>query len=257
MATGHMKPGKYFISHSYRDAGVRDHLLTLLPGEVEPFVFPPINVSPLQFVSDALIGSILTCDGMIYVNEGFSARSFWVAFERDYALRSTKPVYAYVPSRDSIFLHQAPPLDLAVFPSYTQKEKDRVMPILSMMREQRYFDVWIDTKAIRPGSEWALEISTGISSTIERGGYVVVFWGRRASESRWVEAETLSGLRNGRVVVAGLDNMPMPDFMQDFGAAYYVQLVNENGLNHNRIDDLIVRLYWLIFRNQFPELVYE
>jgi len=257
MPTEQMQPGKYFISHSYRDAGVRNHLLTLLPDGVKPFVFPPINVSPLQFVSDALIGSILTCDGMIYVTEGFSARSFWVAFERDYALRSGKPVYAYVPSRDSIFLHQAPPLDLAIFPSYLHRETDRVMPILSMMREQRYFDVWIDTEAIRPGSDWALELSRSINSTIERGGYVAAFWSQSASESRWVEAETLSGLREGRVVVAGLDNMPMPDFIQGFGEAYYVQLVDENGLNHNRIDDLIVRLYWLIFRKQCPELVYE
>lgn len=186
MATEQMQPGKYFISHSYRDAGVRDYLLTLLPDGVEPFVLPPINVSPLQFVSDALIGSLLTCDGMIYVNEGFSARSFWVAFERDYALRTGKPVYAYVPSRDSIFLHRAPPLDLAIFTSYSHRERDRVIPILSMMREQRHFDVWIDVEKIRLGSDWTLDVSTGISSTLERGGYVVVFWSQSASESRWV-----------------------------------------------------------------------
>ncbi|MCI0713350.1 MAG: hypothetical protein L0154_24555 [Chloroflexi bacterium] len=70
-------------------------MLELLPSEVEPYIFPPINASPLEFVSNSLIGAVLACDGMIYLNEGFSERSFWVAFERDYALRSQKNVYAY------------------------------------------------------------------------------------------------------------------------------------------------------------------
>src|SRR5688572_12471666 len=124
---------------------MRDRMLSQLPTGVQPFIFPPITVSPIQFVSDTLIGSILTCDGMIYLDEGYSARSFWVAFERDYALRSGKAVFRYIPSLNSIISHPSPPLDLAVFPSYLARLRDRVVPILKFMREQRYFDIWFDT----------------------------------------------------------------------------------------------------------------
>lgn len=71
-------PGKYFISHSYRDATVRDAMLHKLPEGVIPYIFPPIDVTPMEFVSNSLIGAILACDGMIYMNEGASARSLSV-----------------------------------------------------------------------------------------------------------------------------------------------------------------------------------
>lgn len=39
-------PGKYFISHSYKDAEVRDDIKKL-PDGVKPLIFPAISVSPL------------------------------------------------------------------------------------------------------------------------------------------------------------------------------------------------------------------
>lgn len=52
-----LKPGKYFISHSYRDADVREQLIASLPDTVEAFVFPVIDVSPYEFVSNPSTGS--------------------------------------------------------------------------------------------------------------------------------------------------------------------------------------------------------
>ncbi len=252
-----MLPGRYFISHSYDDEDVRNRLVTRLPEGVEPFIFEPIRVSPLEFVSSSLIGSILTCDGMIYLNEGFSAQSFWVAFEHDYALRSGKPVYSYTPSSDTLLMPNATPIDLAVFPTYSRRSSETVMPILNFMRQQRYFDVWIDRERLRPGTDFAAELMGAVSDTIQRGGYVTLFWNEEASQSEWTIREAVQGLRDRRLIVAGLDNSTPPDFINESNPGYFVQLVDENGLNNNRIDDLIIRLYWLMFRNQFPELVYD
>ncbi|MBI5930734.1 MAG: toll/interleukin-1 receptor domain-containing protein [Chloroflexi bacterium] len=249
--------GRYFISHSYKDSVIRDEMINLLPVDVEPFIFPPIKATPAEFVSNHLIDAILKCNGMIYLNEGQSAKSFWVAFERDYALRANKPVFAYTPSACIIESHEAPPLDLAVFPSYKHHEESQVQTVLEFMRKNRYFDLWIDRERLKIGDMWADKLEEGISDFIKRGGYVVVFWSGVSSQNEWIMKETLSGLQQNRVVVAGMEDASIPDFILNLESAYYVQLVDENGLSLNRVDDIIVRLYWLIFRNQYPELVYE
>ena len=89
-------PQKCFISHSYKDAGARERLLAQLPKGVEPFVFPPIVVFPEEMVSNKLLDAINACSGLIYLQGGASTQSFWVALERDYALRQRKPVFRYV-----------------------------------------------------------------------------------------------------------------------------------------------------------------
>ena len=86
-------PPKCFISHAYADGIARDSLIKSLPSGVEAVVFPPITVQPDQFVSNRLIESLLSCDGLIYLAGGASDSSFWVAFERDYALRAGKQVF--------------------------------------------------------------------------------------------------------------------------------------------------------------------
>jgi hypothetical protein len=143
MAMIDISPGKYFISHSYKDAEVRDHMLTLLPEDIEPFIFPPITVTPQEFVSSSLIQGILDCNGMIVFNEGSSAKSFWVAFERDYALRSNKNVFMYTPSENRFEFYPQSPLDLAVFLSYASSTNDKTIVdnILNFMRSERFFDV--------------------------------------------------------------------------------------------------------------------
>src|SRR4030095_17207327 len=87
-------PPKCFISHAYADAIARDTLIRSLPGDVEAIVFPPFVVQTDQFVSNRLIESLLACDGLIYLTGGASDRSFWVAFEGDYALRAGKQVFS-------------------------------------------------------------------------------------------------------------------------------------------------------------------
>ncbi len=248
-----MPPGKYFISHSYKDAAVRDSFLKTLPPQVTPYIFPPISVSPLEFVSSTLIGAILACDALIYLNEGFSSRSFWVAFERDYALRAGKPVFSYTPSTGIFAEHTDPPLDLAIFPSFSHEQRNEVGPILEFMRKQRHFEPWIDTEQIRPMDNWRQVLEEGMQLIFNRGGYIVIFMGSFNSE--YMLAETMKGLEQQRLIVAGLGVQP-PDFILAY-KDLFIQLVDNERVNHNRIDDLIVRLCWLMFRVQFPHLVYE
>ena len=207
----------------------------------------------MEFVSNSLIGAILACDGMIYMNEGVSDRSFWVAFERDYALRAEKPVFSYTPSRNTFSRHTAPPLDLAVFASYSRVETYWVESIIDFMRKRRHFDVFTYNERFLSGTNFLNIVDFEINNTIERGGYMVTFWG--AYESEWIMRETLIGLERKRVIVAGL-GANAPDFIEDHQDKF-VQLMESGQIINNHIDDLIVRLYWLIFQNQFPELVYE
>src|SRR5262249_34660759 len=87
-------PHKCFISHSLQDTDARGRMLAHLPKSVEPFIFPPITLPPDRMVSTELITAILESDGLIYLKGGVSASSFWVAFERDYAQRAGKEVFA-------------------------------------------------------------------------------------------------------------------------------------------------------------------
>ena len=58
-----------------------------------------------------------TCDfRCVYLKCGASDYSFWVAFERDYALRLGKQVFSADVNTREIAAHSGDPLDLAAFP---------------------------------------------------------------------------------------------------------------------------------------------
>src|SRR5687767_11440576 len=131
-------PGLCFISHAYADAEVRNRLLVHLPSNVKPFIFPQITVPPHEFVSNRLVTALLNCDGLIYLDGAASERSFWVAFERDYALRASKQVFAADPQTLSISPHLKPPLDLATFASYHRDDAEHVLEIASFLKHERH-----------------------------------------------------------------------------------------------------------------------
>jgi hypothetical protein len=246
-------PAKCFISHSYADTDARERLLRILPDSVAPLIFPPIQAKPDEFVSKPLIEAILGCDGLIYVRGGASDKSFWVAFERDYALRSGKPVFCYDVGASELSPDTDKPLDLAVFPSYHGTDRERVRQICQFLDKERNFDVWLDVEDIRPGTSFAEEIQTGLTDRLNRGGYVTVFWSDNARRSAFIEKElttAASGIErvNDKVLFALLERCPLPKFWLRFQEPY-VQLYGdaERSATH-RVDDLMVRLYWLIYR---------
>lgn len=246
-------PAKCFISHAYADAAARDALIDRLPGGVTPFVFPPITVRPEEFVSGPLIDAVLDCDGLIYLRGGASDRSFWVALERDYAVRAGKQVFAFDTTRCELTRDMGSPLDLAAFASYHRRDSDQVRRIADFLNRKRHFDMWLDATDLAAGSNWQQETSASLSERLARGGYAVVFWSRSASESKFVNDEIERAAKgmaafNDRVLFAVLEPCPLPDFWLKFNEPS-LQLYGDSGRSATqRLDDLVVRLYWLIYR---------
>lgn len=265
----HHLPKKVFISHSYKDAKAREQLLTLLPPGVEPFVFPSSVVPFDQMVSDSVINAILGCDGLVWINGGFSSKSFWVAFERDYALRAHKQVFSFDPERATITPDRSLPLDLRIFPVWAQEDTSRVGEILELMRDRRYFVPWDLEKLERAASvdqRPSEEILDGFRGLLAAGGYGLMFLSWEAFDSVWLQTEStamreiLGG--NTSAVVALLDRdmtgrrtTPsarraawLRTFM--FEDVVIVPVYSDAERSETqRIDDLIVALYWLIYRN--------
>jgi len=270
-----MKPGKYFVSHAYADRVLRegferkskevfvnlagefvpldvaidpDHdpveqLRKTLPSEIQLFLFPPIEVSPWDFVSNPLIEAILACDGVIVLSGGKSEQSFWVGFERGYALRAGKPVYVFDPPSKQIsqvYLDPDAPLQLPLsVHSFGHGASDIMNGIISFMATERFFDQFPD----RGGWQQAL-------NTIEKGGYLVVFISNMHLERIYQHVANIP-LRYGRnrVMLALVDECVVPEsYNPNLVIRLYVPEMTSQ-VSSNSIDDLIVRLYWMIFRN--------
>jgi hypothetical protein len=246
-------PAKCFVSHAYADAAARDTLIRRLPKGVTPFVFPPITVKPEEFVSDPLIDAVLACDGLVYLRGGASNRSFWVALERDYALRAGKPVFQFDSATGVLTRDSGSPLDLAAFASYHRQDADQVRRIADFLNDKRHFDMWLDVADLTPGSNVERAVSTSLSERLSRGGYAVVFWSRAASESNWVNEEierAASGIAgfNDRVLFGLLEPCPLPPFWLQFNEPSVQLFEDADRSETQRLDDLVVRLYWLIYR---------
>ena len=247
-------PAKCFISHAYEDAALRDQLISKLAPPLHAVVFPPITVGPYEFVSNPLIEAILDCDGLIYLRGGKSDQSFWVAFERDYALRGGKQVFAAELAPLQLVQDTGPPLDLAAFASYHRNDAPRVREIADFLTRERHFDLWFDGTGFGiEGLE--KELTESLGNRLKRGGYAILFWSRKASESLWVRKELELAAKdisdfNDRVLFALLEDCPLPEFWTRFQEPS-VQLYGDAArpMAH-RLDDLTVRLYWLIYRNQ-------
>jgi hypothetical protein len=231
-----------------------------LDEKVEIFVFPAVDTSPIELVSNQLIGAVLACDGMITFRRGASERSAWVAFERDYALRAKKPVYNLDPTTKSlskIDLNQQTPLQLPIYPHAMSGSNNvvqihnRMDNILGFMRDQRYFGIY--------GKRVAA--FGGVEGVLKAGGYIVQFRGNTSNRQHEIVDRIIAHKYPdlSKIILALLEDCPLPNWI-DSNSPSLIRLYQEDmptEINNNRIDDLIVRLYWLIFRNQFPELVYE
>ncbi len=261
-------PENCFISHSYKDSEARALLIKQLPPHVKPFVFPPIVVRPNKLVSTELIKAILDQDGMIYLEGGHSARSFWVAFERDYALRAGKVVISFDPQDKEFRLAAAKAMDLPLYASYAVQDKGQVQDLLAFMRKERYFQI-IDYTMQHAHTPAAKQVRESIVERMSRGGYIIVFWTKAAAESKHVNFQIQFGMEYsqyytegvstdnfGRVLFALLDATPLPEAWRrkqkesPHSLVQPIQLYGDHERPHtHRLDDLIVSLYWLIYRN--------
>jgi hypothetical protein len=60
-----------------------------------------------------------------------------------------------------------------------------------------------------------------------------------------------------RIIIALLEDCPLPAWAYPDLVVRLYDAADPTEIDNRQIDYLIVRLYWLIFRNQFPDLVYE
>ena len=134
-------PKRCFISHSYQDKAAIEILRRTLPGNVETVIFPRLEPDPRQAVSNEIIPKILDCPGLIYLTGGFSSGSFWVAFERDYALRSGRQVFSFDPTSGSFQRDRSAPIELALTVMFHQGDEERVRRLISWMAKERYFEI--------------------------------------------------------------------------------------------------------------------
>src|SRR5215813_11487876 len=244
-------PAKCFISHAYADVATRDRLIKSLPSYIAPIVFPPITVRPHELVSTQLIETLLSCDGLSYLSGGSSDRSFWVAFERDYAIQAGKQVFSADVDTLKVTEHTGSALDLAVFPSYVQEDRSRVSEVADFLKRERHFNLW-SADDLQAGENWRERIYHEFDDRLERG-YGVAFWSRSASVSQRMRRDLERAARgtsefNDRVLFALLDDVPPPAFWLRFQDPAVQLYGDAERAMHQRWDDLVVRLYWLLYR---------
>lgn len=250
---GDLPHGKCFVSHAYEDTPALENLRKHIGSQVNLFEFPPISVPPEQMVSNDLITAIRNSDSLIYIKGGASDNSPWVTLERNYALQSKMDVYYFETNDDSIGRDTSDPLDLPVYASYSHTDGARVRNLVDFMARERSFDIFIDEEmgaVSGVASDIVQELDGAIFTRLERGGYVVLFWSVAASKSEWVRFETERAYAKypNRIIPALMDRVELPPMLENVEAVQLYQ-DNSNDVDKRRLDDLIVRVYWLIQRN--------
>jgi len=255
-------PKKCFVSHSYRDDAVVKSLRKILPAHVEPVIFPREEPQADHAVSDGIVPKILECDALIYLMGGFSKGSSWVHFERDFALRAKRRVYAYDPRRGRLIRDNDDPLELRVQVLVSPEQEKRARVMLGWMREQRHFNI-TDVKPVRRMKEiqglaerlctaqklvlWLLDAETAAVAglLLENIDDLKDYFVDDMPEGWWPPL----------IIFARIDpdwnkpTNPDPDidaYIRETDARRYaidlVEGVGGDDLNWNRVDDLIVQI---------------
>lgn len=285
-------PGTCFISHSYADRTAVERLRRLMPGHCRPVVFPPIDVPPDRRVSDELVRAVLGCEGLVWIDSSASSSSFWVAFERDYAARAGKPVFSFAPGTSALSADATEPKRKKTAFFCLPSDEERVFSILRWMRTERHFEMWYNEKEFSTyafmAKGWYRDItdngfdsflmfvSQSIYDTTLWNGKHLDFIGRiiasKPQACLIVELDRIEdppGLGHKGYVASRLGlvdgERPVADFPPSFRlpghAATYDAFLSRNiidvtgpggAINWNRIDDLIVRLYWTAYSGALP-----
>lgn len=272
-----------FISHSYKDTDVR-RVIQALPRGVRPIVFPPIDLSPSEFVSEHLIAALDRAKSVLVVDSPSSRQSFWVAFERHYAMQRRKRLFRYDSETNSIRLDDEPVRDLPIFASFQHRDEIVVKAVLTWLRKKRGFEFKYHPAMDNSFEDLEREDRLGISDNSEgvlrpmeriwaKGGYVVAFLSD-GKNMWWVKHDMELAIEFGgdRLFVACLgrpeDVMP-PDILEALGGARSNKIIDlevtpnfkprrglgqqDTGLrlkhlNRNRVDDLMVRVLYMIYQ---------
>jgi len=198
-------------------------------------------------VSNELLSAINACASFIFINTLSSRGSRWVVLETDYARRIGKRVYSFEPDSGTLRRDRAKAMDLPVFPCYSRNDASQVQEVLSLMKNERYFDVFMDAEEILPGGDFASQIESGLCRRLERGGYAVFFLTINAVRSIWVqrEIEHVVSTFPEQVLPILVGEALLPKELTN-RQALRIHRLSESELDMRDIDDVIVWLYWLI-----------
>lgn len=239
--------GVAFVSYSYRDEAAIGELNSVKPNELELNPFPPITVPPSEMVSTELLAAIADCNCLIVIATENAAESPWVAIETDYARRIGKPVFEFRPGEAELRRDTGKALDLPIFPSFARPDTSAVTQVLDHMRNDRYFDIFMETEKISAGDDFDEQILAGMNDRLKRGGYAVIFLTSRACASAFVMQEAEKAMHDypGQVLPVLIEDLVLPPRLAQI-QALRMRRLSDSRFNQNDLDDLIVRLYWLI-----------
>ncbi len=253
-------PNRCFVSHSYRDEDAIQSLEKSVPPNVKLVKFKWKKPDVSNAVSDNIIPKILRCDGLVYLEGGHSAKSAWVRFERDYGLRTEKPVFAFDPKTKEFFRDRGKPLDLRVQVFVSEKSMKRARKLLKWMRRNRQFDIGEVAPVHHMGDIQQLleDIANDQKLVVwlvddDTEGY---FGFERELEDGDVELDVPDGWWPPPRIFARIDPQwepwtdPDPEvYAVGAGEGYVlpdmidlVEGAGADGLNWNRVDDLIVQI---------------
>lgn len=230
-------PKRCFVSHSYKDAAAVKDLRNMLPDNVEIVVFPRSDPDPEKAVSEAIVPKILDCPGLIYVMANASRDSFWVSFERDYALRSNRDVFAYFPKTHRIQRDRSAPLPLNVTVVYHRTDEERVDRLLSWMEMERHFTIAPDRLRSDLGG-FTGDIVLTMEYLLINGGVVLWLMGPKnvLIAQSFYDPEFLKYLDAYGSEVWQEEGHPLPKYDPDFG------WLEEPGNAYKHIFDVFARI---------------
>lgn len=241
-------PARAFVSHSYMDTeGIRS-LLDHLPPCFGPVLFAPVDVPPSEFVSTRLIDAIRAAPALVYLQGAKSEASFWVALERDVALRAGKQVFAFDPATGQFRRHARQPDPHWIYAIFPVDDSAVARSVVGWMVEHRGFQI-----APLDPLDYARQ-SELIGSLQDYSGFFVGFVGQRTIRDLPLQLVRIScedwetGGLTPKLVLACLD--PPGDWIP----STTMDLVVPGGIfdltdgdtarpwSANRVDDLIVAL---------------
>lgn len=165
-------------------------------------------------------------------------------------MRQNKPVYRFEPERQGLHRWKGRVLSPAIFSAHSFFDIDLVRQVVDLMK-QRFIQVGSD---VEPKSQDFLEYLTeSVRRRLEKGGYILLFWSAQAAKNPHVSAELDMALREypNQVLVATIDGTPIPESLLHLASGTnVVDLATDYRQSRlHTIDDLIVRLYWLVSQN--------
>ncbi|MEO0975365.1 MAG: hypothetical protein AAFX85_19930 [Pseudomonadota bacterium] len=164
-------PATLFISHAYADDAAVSHLIRLLSEHaphVRPQIFDAQEPDPRLAVSNGIVSTIRACEGLIYLGSRASQESLWVNFEKDYARRTRRVVYAFDPATETLHLDTEAPIPLDISVLVGPQTQTRAEGLLEWLEHERHFHIHRPPTFVR-----MKEIPDLVASVLVEGGVSV------------------------------------------------------------------------------------